>query len=96
VLNLGALGDEADAFKSIYSVSSRFAGSAADNLDQARTIVKLMGGMAGGGAGAGIFGLAGGGFALGPDADNPSVNVQLPVHSFTNWYVNTFEKPTGG
>jgi hypothetical protein len=96
VLNLGALGDEADAFKSIYSVSSRFAGSAADNLDQARTIVKLMGGLAGAGAGAGIFGLAGGGFALGPDADNPSINLQLPVHSFTNWYVNTFEKPTGG
>ncbi|HEU5420773.1 MAG TPA: hypothetical protein VFV41_24005 [Streptosporangiaceae bacterium] len=96
VLNLGATGEEADAFKSIYSVSSRFAGSAADNLDQARTIVKLMGGLAGAGAGGGIFGLAGGGIALGPDADNPSVNLQLPVHSFTNWYVSTFEEPTGG
>ena len=95
-LSLGALSKEANAFKSIFSVSTRFAGSAADNLDQARTIVKMMGGLAGVGGGAGIFSLAGGGIALGPDADNPSINLQLPIHSFTNWYVNTFEKPTGG
>jgi hypothetical protein len=94
--NLGALSDEASAFKSIISVSTRFAGSAADNLDQARTIIKMMGGLAGAGGGAGIFSLAGGGIVLGPDQDHPWVNLHLPVHSFTNWYTSTFEKTTGG
>jgi hypothetical protein len=94
--SLGALSDEANAFKSIISVSTRFSGSAADNLAQARTIVKLMGGLAGIGGGAGAFALAGGGIVLGGDEDQPWVNLQLPAHGFTNWYTNTFEKATGG
>lgn len=94
--SLGALSDEANAFKSIISVSTRFAGSAADNLGQARTIIKLMGGLAGVGGGAGAFSLAGGGIVLGGDEESPLVNLQLPIHGFTNWYTNTFEKTTGG
>ena len=94
-LSLGATSDEANAFKSIYSVSTRFAGSAADNLTQAEHIVKTMGGLAGVGGGLGVFSLAGGGIVLGPD-DSPVVNLHLPVPGLANWYTNTFETPTGG
>ena len=93
MMSLGGLGDDGDNLARIFSISTRFAGSAADYSDLARTFSGIMGL----GAGATLF-TGGGSLLFGgvvlDGNDGPVIDLHIPPLS--TWYKRTFEVPTGG